>query len=190
MQCPKDKSAMRTIPVQNSTFDTCDTCGGVWFDEEELKKTARAFAWGIPAQVEELTPIIKENDVPDAEVKTDLPYGEGVTCPVDGNTTERFIYAGDSRIVLDRCPSCNGTWFDGDELVRMAGYLKPSARDLMGKLMITEMKNTEKMKEEIAILPFKIAGMFSSPTYLAASVIILLVKYAGFDPSFDAKLYK
>jgi Zn-finger nucleic acid-binding protein len=173
---------MRTIPVQNSTFDTCDTCGGVWFDEEELKKTARAFAWGISAQVEEFTLLIKENDVPDAEVKTDLSYGEGVACPVDGNKTTRFIYAGDSKIILDRCAKCHGTWFDGDELIHMAGYLKPSARDLMGKLMVTEMKNTEKLKEEMTLLPFKIAGMFSSPTYLAASVITLLIKYAGFRP--------
>jgi Zn-finger nucleic acid-binding protein len=181
---------MRTIPVQNSTFDACDTCGGVWFDEEELKKTARAFAWGMPAQVEEFAPIVSKNDVPDSEVKTDLPYGEGVVCPIDGINTLRFIYAGDSRIVLDRCPSCHGTWFDGDELVRMAAYLKPSARDLMGKLMVIEMKNTQKVTEEIALLPLKIAGLFSSPAYLAASLVSFAVKHAGFDLSFDSKLYK
>lgn len=190
MQCPKDKNAMRTIPVQNATFDACDTCGGVWFDEDELKKTAQAFAWGIPAQVEEFAPILKKNDVPDAVTKKDLPYGEGVTCPVDGNKTVRFIYAGDSHIVLDRCAKCQGFWFDGDELVRMAGYLKPSARDLMGKLMVTEMKNTEKVMEEIALLPLKIAGLFSSPAYLAASLVSFAVKHAGFDLSFDSKLYK
>jgi Zn-finger nucleic acid-binding protein len=64
MQCPKDKSAMRTIPMRDFTFDVCDTCGGIWFDEEELIRTARTFAEGIPGQTEEFTPILEENDVP------------------------------------------------------------------------------------------------------------------------------
>jgi Zn-finger nucleic acid-binding protein len=165
----------------------------VWFDEDELKKIARALAWGIPAQAEEFAPILKENDVPDAVTQKDAPYGAGVTCPVDGNKTARFIYAGDSHIVLDRCAKCQGIWFDGDELIHMAGYLKPSARDLMGKLMVEEMKKTEKLNEQIAqlpLLPIKIAGMFSSPAYLLATILSFTVKHAGYDLGFDSKLYK
>jgi Zn-finger nucleic acid-binding protein len=193
MQCPKDKTAMRTIPVQDSTFDVCDACGGVWFDEEELRKTAQTFAWGIPAQVEEFAPILKENDVSATESPNDPPYGEGVICPNDGMKTLRYIYAGDSHIILDRCIKCHGTWFDGDELIRMAGYLKPSARDLMGKFMIEEMKATEKLNEQIAqlpLLPLKIVGKFYTPAYLVASILSFTVKHAGYDLGFDSKLYK
>ena len=68
MQCPKDKSAMRTILAKDLTLEVCDMCGGVWFDEEELIRIARTFTEGIPGQTEKFTPILGENDVPPATV--------------------------------------------------------------------------------------------------------------------------
>ena len=184
MQCPYDKQGMRTITVGDATIDACDQCGGVWLDQEELKKIAEVFAWAVPGEPEKFATIIRMNDIPDDSRKSHPPYGDGVVCPVDWNTTERFVYAGDSRIVVDHCPTCSGTWLDGDELVLMAEYLKPKARDLMGKLMIQEMKSTEKMYQELrelTLLPLKLAGAFSSPLAFIATVLSLLVKYGALD---------
>ena len=173
---------MRSLPVRNVVLDVCDLCGGVWFEGDELKKVARVFAWAIPGEPEKLAPIIAKNDIPDHERKNDLPYGLGVTCPIDSAPTERFRYAGDSRIVLDRCATCYGIWFDGDELVQLAEYLRPKTRDLLGKLMIEEMKNTEKMVkgvQETSLLPLKLVAAFSSPISFFVGLVYLLIRYGG-----------
>ena len=182
MQCPKDKSAMRTILAKDLTLEVCDMCGGVWFDEEELIRTARTFAEGIPGQTEKFAPILKENDVPPPAVvqKREWPFEDGVACPVDGTTTERFAYSGDSGIILDKCKICGGIWFDGDELVRMVEYVKPNSRDEMGRAMIQEMNQSEKELQELAAIPIKIASAFSSPAgfvlFLAQVVRGLIIR--------------
>lgn len=165
MQCPKDKSAMRSIPIKDFTFDACDTCGGVWFDEEELKKTAQAFAEDVSPQTEEYSQILKENDVPPvlSAQKKEWPFEKGVSCPLDGTTTQKLVYSGDSGIIFEKCGSCGGMWFDGDELVRLAEYVKPNSRDMLGKLMIQQMNQFNKENQELAQLPVKIGSAFSSP---------------------------
>jgi Zn-finger nucleic acid-binding protein len=97
MQCPKDKSAMRSLPMKDFTFDACDICGGVWFDEEELKKVAQAFVGGIPAHVEAYSQILKENDVPSVTTaqKKEWPFEKGILCPIDEATTQNLVYGGD-----------------------------------------------------------------------------------------------
>jgi Zn-finger nucleic acid-binding protein len=148
--------------MRDFTFDVCDTCGGIWFDEEELIRTARTFAEGIPGQTEEFTPILEENDVPPPVVvqKKEWPFEDGVACPVDGTTAERFVYSGDSGIILDKCKICGGIWFDGDELIHMARYLKPNSRYEMGKAMIQQMNQFEKERQELAQLPIKLPRRF------------------------------
>lgn len=184
---------MRSLPMKDFTFDVCDACGGVWFDEEELKKTAHVFAGGIPAHVEEYSQIVKENDVPPATTvpKKEWPHEDGIPCPLDGAKTQKFVYAGDSGIIFEKCSSCGGMWFDGDELVHLAEYVKPSAKDLMGKLLIQEIKEGEKANEklkQLPLLPLKIVGAFSSPVFLAASVLHFLVKDVGLDLGREYKL--
>jgi Zn-finger nucleic acid-binding protein len=52
---------------------------------------------------------------------------------------------GDSKILIDWCPQCNGTWLDRDEFQQIIGFLS----DKLDKLSSTEMKKQvyEEIKE-------------------------------------------
>lgn len=170
---------MRTLPIEKFVLDVCDACGGVWCDHEELKHIAQFFSMGIESTLDKFHPILERNSAKSTVVQKDYPHGPGVVCPTDRMVTERYVYAGDSRIILDRCPTCFGVWFDGNELKEMAEYLKPNARFFMGKLMVEEMKATERMSnelEEALRLPIALAGSFVSPMAFLATVASLLVK--------------
>ena len=176
---------MRSLAVAQMSFDSCPTCGGVWCDHEEMRHVAEVFSFAIPGTMDEFAGILRTNDTPDV-LETKEPIHEpGRDCPIDSIPMDRFVYAGESGVVLERCNLCYGVWFDGDELKRVVEYLKPGVRDLMGKLILEEMRNTETMKAKFfahtILLPLQVFGWFSSPVSILSSVLYFLVQYLGID---------
>ena len=61
----------------------------------------------------------KRNDLPtcsDCEtalLQTKAASEDAHSCPVDGTILEKEIV---HKLVIDRCPVCNGVWLDGEEL--------------------------------------------------------------------------
>ena len=62
----------------------------------------------------------------DLEQKIDCPRCEGVRLM-------RQPYPNDHKIVIDRCPSCNGVWLDFGELYAIRRSEKPAADSVKAK---------------------------------------------------------
>lgn len=87
-------------------MDVCrGGCGGVWFDNRELKKVDEAHEH----QGEALLSV--EHD-PAVEVNPT----ERRNCPRCSTIMMRHFFSVKEKVEVDRCPSCNGTWLDLGEL--------------------------------------------------------------------------
>ena len=83
------------------TIDRCPSCGGLWFDAQELDRCLLAlYAEGSPP--------------PEARIPE---RGAGTRrCP----RCDRFMKtAGWTGLVLDRCPDCRGLFVEASEIMQM-----------------------------------------------------------------------
>ena len=110
MQCPKcqtDLSAPERI--QDLSVDRCPSCGGIWFDDQEL------------------IPLLHENLKALASLRTGSDTHDQNSkrgqCPRDATELLRVYSSFSKLVVLDSCPQCHGIWLDGgefEELLKVA----------------------------------------------------------------------
>ena len=106
MNCPKCTTGTLSVTsVQGIDVDRCSTCGGIWFDEQELPRLLR-----ITPQ--ELTPLHG------GAAPEDLNTKRGV-CPREATPLLRVYSAQNPAIVVDACTQCRGIWLDGGEFDRL-----------------------------------------------------------------------
>lgn len=109
MKCPRCAKEMGAqIKGQGADVfevDTCDTCGGIWLDAEELNKMDDNFF----VAVEEITYSPAKTNESDKSLG--CPRCSG---PMDKVHPEEF-----DTLVLDNCPTCKGFWLDAGELEKM-----------------------------------------------------------------------
>ena len=175
MKCPVDKEVMKTNQAHGITIDLCQQCLGVWFEHDELKKITDKFVFGDFKEFEKWKDIAIKNE-PSLNF-----WKEPVrTCPQDYSEMKRHTFAGDSKIHIDRCEICGGFWLDGDDIKRLMEYLKPNkVEEFIGRTLINEKKEFERITREIAELPFKLVNIVRSPSYfiyLVLSGIVNLIK--------------
>ena len=87
----------------------CDRCGQRTRNEEE----GRPICDSCAREMELILDAAKENTR---------------QCPVDASPMKKEIA---HMIVIDKCPKCNGVWFDGGELEKMTGDLRAEAVTMM-----------------------------------------------------------
>lgn len=82
---------------------------------------------------------------------------------------------GDSKIIIDWCPNCNGAWLDKDEFQKIVKYL----RDKLMKLSSAEMKS--KVYEEIKEIwdgpEDKVSEIFDAKATISALVNITIFEH-------------
>jgi Zn-finger nucleic acid-binding protein len=104
MKCPKcDDAVLHGTVVRGIELDRCESCRGVWFDEDELSK------------------LIKDQGASGRELKgkeTGLDSKPG-KCPHDGAPLLRVYSKRNRAIVMDHCSACKGVWLDGGEFQRL-----------------------------------------------------------------------
>lgn len=104
MKCPKCEDApLNSKVVRGIEVDRCESCRGVWFDEDELSK------------------LISEQAASGRELKgneTGLDSKPG-NCPHDGGLLLRVYSKRNRSIVMDHCSVCKGVWLDGGEFQRL-----------------------------------------------------------------------
>lgn len=107
MRCPACGRPMREIPVGGIPLDVCDGgCGGIWFDNFELRKIARA---GGPLP----EALVQINWDPAVAVDPGKKRG----CPrCEGVIMLRHFYGVKREVEIDECPRCAGIWLDRGEL--------------------------------------------------------------------------
>lgn len=107
MNCPACQSEMTAVDVQGVTVDICkDGCGGMWFDNFELKK----FDETHEAAGQELLKMAGTPKVSvDVQAKRPCPKCESVTMM-------QHFFSVKREIAIDECGGCGGIFLDAGEL--------------------------------------------------------------------------
>jgi len=112
-KCPECSVPLKSFAFHEVMLDECPDCGGVWFDDGELK---RCQAGGTIGLVE-----IEDEIVPAVSIHVADDHGRLCPCCDFRLTTYRYLYTSD--ILLDECEKCFGVWVQDGELQKMADFL-------------------------------------------------------------------
>lgn len=107
--CPDCQTELHTEEVLGIALDVCPKCAGIWFDDGELLKLKEL---GDEAMGE-----AEDAAAPEGELTERTPSRR--TCPECKAQLEEFSYLYSSKVKLDTCPLCFGTWVDDGELNAM-----------------------------------------------------------------------
>ncbi len=112
MKCPSCTRDLSAITVGALTVDACQGgCGGLWFDNFELKKVDEEHEIDGRALLEIAV---------DPSVRVD--HSERRRCPrCAGIVMMRHFFSPKRAVEVDRCPGCNGYWLDPGELAAIRG---------------------------------------------------------------------
>ncbi|HEX4911582.1 MAG TPA: zf-TFIIB domain-containing protein [Permianibacter sp.] len=104
MKCPKCKAPMDNVVLEGVQIERCSGCKGLWFDANE----------------EVLMSKIQHAEMLDlglASLGKEFNNEEPIFCPRCGTSSQlhKLQDKKQPHIELDRCNSCNGTFFDAGE---------------------------------------------------------------------------
>lgn len=107
MKCPVCENELQQMTVADVTVDVCKGgCGGIWFDNFELKK----FDEPHESAGEALLDI-----EPNKAVVID--HNKKLKCPkCDDVVMMRHFFSVKHEVEVDECPGCGGVWLDAGEL--------------------------------------------------------------------------
>jgi Zn-finger nucleic acid-binding protein len=142
MDCPVCHTFLNRVIFHDMAIDSCNQCGGLWFDEGELKDYIRG-------------KLFERRDIPESPIElnknvvgTALIKEPAKSCPHCHQSMQSFNYCYDSNVILDKCPECSGIWVDGGEFEKMVQYHKVNP-DLigMGEGIAQQVNSSEKFKQ-------------------------------------------
>ena len=105
MQCPRCQSELETIEVDGIELESCPECGGLWFDQGELR---RAKDLALPDLHWKEFEIWKHEHHFDATA-------DGLACPRCRQPMVHLRYH-ETEVEIDHCPACSGVWLGRGEL--------------------------------------------------------------------------
>jgi Zn-finger nucleic acid-binding protein len=112
MLCSHDRSPLTEMDYEGALIRGCGACGGELVRPDALAHTVRVrqrvFDTGLRLRTDQATLI---RGVPLGE------EGRHLNCPCRGGRISRVNYAGDTRVLVDRCGSCSAVWLDRSGLV-------------------------------------------------------------------------
>jgi Zn-finger nucleic acid-binding protein len=112
MKCPACKKELKPKIASGMTIDICfGGCGGIWFDQGELKRVSALSAASLHS-------IWK--------VKTgEVTLTEPRICPrCDGQVLDRKWFSDRQEVEIDQCPKCGGVWLDDGEFSKIYKEIK------------------------------------------------------------------
>ena len=117
-KCPRCKTDLRSIHVQEIRLDECERCEGVWVDVDTFE--------AICANKENQAAVLKRLD---EILKHPEPIRvQYVPCPVCEQLMNRNNFAKVSGIVIDTCKN-HGVWFDAEELPQIIEFIRKGGLD-------------------------------------------------------------
>jgi uncharacterized protein len=110
MRCPACGNSLQSVAVGDVTVDVCKRgCGGIWFDNHELKKFDEPHEADGQALLE-----IERNP------RISVDYNKRRNCPIcDNIVMMRHFFSVQRQVEIDECPNCGGVWLDCGELARI-----------------------------------------------------------------------
>jgi uncharacterized protein len=108
MNCPRCSAALTECTFGATAIDGCSTCGGVWFDSQELNKLTRDPSVGLMEVERALERVLASSGAGDMH------------CPKCAQPLREFSFPHTPNVKLDACPGCKGIWADDGELGTIA----------------------------------------------------------------------
>jgi len=111
--CPGCRQPMTMQTYIGFNLDICQTCDGLWFDAEELRRLIAADPLAML--------VIEDRYLPHV---TQYKARKGVfACPACDGLLHVYAYQYDSQIELEACDNCGGFWVQEGELSKMQHWL-------------------------------------------------------------------
>ena len=107
MRCPKCRSDMEQVMIDDTEVDRCLSCHGLWFDAGELGKLRSKEAAATL-------------DIGDIKTGKEQNKIEHYRCPRCAGPMNRLVDPEQTHIWFEQCGSCRGTFFDAGELTDLA----------------------------------------------------------------------
>lgn len=187
MNCPKCKSELEVLKVKGLNILYCKDCKGMWIKTATLKKIAN--------MLDLKTEIVNPVEMEAINVKE-----EPKICPECTKTMEKVYFNG---IIVDKCTTCNGIWFDNGELSKyfrlfmkqtpqitdnlafISQYCDTSIKYKEPEFHELEIQSKEKEKPVISINGFAVlgllilAGIASLPLFFFVPILIPVLIVIG-----------
>ena len=164
MNCPACNNTMEEITVGDITVDVCKGgCGGIWFDQLELKKVDEPHE----SAGEALLDIERDESVKiDPSQKRNCPKCKDVVMMRHFSSVKR-------KVEVDECANCGGMWLDQGELGQIRSQFKTeqerkkAAEEYFQEVFGEEFRKMREESEEKLQRARKIANAFRfiCPTY-------------------------
>lgn len=103
MRCPKCRSDMEQVMIDNIEVDRCFSCHGLWFDDGELSKL----------RTREAAAALDIGDIKTGKKQNQIDH---YRCPRCAGPMHRMVDPGQPHIWFEQCGSCRGSFFDAGEL--------------------------------------------------------------------------
>jgi Zn-finger nucleic acid-binding protein len=107
MRCPKCRSDMEQVMIDDTEVDRCSSCHGLWFDDGELSKLRNKEA-AAALDIGDIKTGKKQNKI------------EHYRCPRCAGPMNRLADPEQTHIWFEQCDSCGGSFFDAGELTDLA----------------------------------------------------------------------
>lgn len=118
--CPRCRTALEHIQINDVGLRGCTKCDGVWMDVETFEN--------VCADGERRSAVLGyykgRSTIP--ETRTKVAY---VPCPDCGQLMNRNNFARASGVIVDICKQ-HGVWFDADELPAIIGFIQNGGMEL------------------------------------------------------------
>ena len=107
MKCPACSNQLQQMKIEDIAIDVCKGgCGGMWFDNFEIKKFDEPHEQAGQALLE-----IQRNE----NIKID--HNKRLNCPkCDDVVMMQHFFSVKKQVTVDECPGCGGFWLDAGEL--------------------------------------------------------------------------
>jgi Zn-finger nucleic acid-binding protein len=112
--CPRCGGPVYTGHAADAAIDGCVACGGVWIDNATAQRLLNSHELNTRLLADSFSRMARHGHDP-------LPL---VRCPVCAEVLERIVVVPAGGVAIDVCRT-HGTWFDRDELRRVADALGP-----------------------------------------------------------------
>jgi len=151
------------MTVVDVTLDVCEGgCGGIWFDNFELKK----FDEPHESAGQELLEIERDESII-------VDHTKRLKCPNCGTIMMRHFFSVKKNVEVDECPGCAGFWLDAGELREIRSLFNTeeerhkAANDYFMEVFGRELAEAKAEDQEKLNRTRKIANMFRfiCPTY-------------------------
>lgn len=118
--CPRCSIVLTGIEIENTSFQRCERCDGVWVDAASFERIcaereSQAAVLGFVGK----RPLIAEP----------VPKISYVPCPDCGQLMNRSNFARASGVIIDVC-KLHGVWFDAEELPRIIEFIQKGGMDI------------------------------------------------------------